>query len=179
MVPSWTNGWQWCNWKVSCLERVQIFGNMSISNAPVLSSKSEHKVWGALHWMPWPCFEISAISFIRGISSLIAVERATYFASVVLRLISTCNVDVQIRWQLAYVMIKPVCERAMTELNWASGLNQLPVKWASAQHSNKWSLWSRIRSLSFVTSKYITNWLTSLVCDCLRYAENSAHWCTD
>ena len=54
--------------------------------------------------------EISFISPIKGMASLIAVDKAIYSLSVVLRAISVCNLLPQVIGHPANIMMKPVLE---------------------------------------------------------------------
>ena len=61
-----------------------------------------------------------AVSFMRpknGITARIALDRAMYSLSVVLREISVCNLLPQVIGHPAYIMTKPVCDNTDSRLS--------------------------------------------------------------
>ena len=72
----------------------------------------------------------STIKFMRGITSLIAWDRAMYSDSVVLKDISVCSLLHHVREHPAYSITKPVLDRTHSGLVWSPD-NQPPANYAS------------------------------------------------
>ena len=119
IVPSLKNLWKWWYLMEMCFVRGVNFGLFATVMQLSLSSQTLQRNTAYLVNSP----NNPAVSFMRprnGITSGIALDRAIYSLSVVLREIYVCNLIPQVIGHPAYIMTKPVRE------NTDSGLSRLP-----------------------------------------------------
>ena len=101
------------------------------STAPLLSSNTRHITLGGYDDKPQPFSFISWTNSITGRTSRVADDIAIYSLSVVDSATSVCNFEVHIIGHDAYLITKPVLDRAVLRSHSASSGFQSPENEAS------------------------------------------------